>query len=86
MSKRATVAAPRRAKESEDEGLERAQLCIRVMERFFAATNANPKMEPLYLDLLDAYMDTLQDELSRYAFDLAYALFSDDEAAKQWRK
>ncbi len=56
------------------------------MERFFAATNANPKMEPLYLDLLDAYMDTLQDELSRYAFDLAYALFSDDEAAKQWRK
>ena len=35
------------------------ELCIRIMERFFATTNARPETEPLYLDLLDAYMDVL---------------------------
>ena len=86
MTRRHTKAPPRPAQQWEDEGLVSGQLCIRVIERFLAATNARPKTEPLYFDLLDGYMELLQEELVPYAFDRAYPLFSDDSAAKKWRK
>lgn len=86
MTRRHTKAPPRPTQQREDEGLVFARLCIRVMERFFATTNARPKMEPLYLDLLDAYMDVLQQELAPYAFDLAYELFSENDAVAKSRR
>ncbi len=86
MTRRHTKVSPRPTQQREDEGLVSAQLCIRMMERFLGVTNARPKTEPFYFDLLDAYMDVLQEELAPYAFDLAYALFSDGSAAKKWWK
>ncbi len=86
MTRRHTKAPPRPTQQREDEGLVFARLCIRVMERFFAGTNANPKTEPLYMDLLDMYMDTLQDELAPYAFDLAYELFSENDVVAKRRR
>jgi hypothetical protein len=73
-------------RKTEDEGLVAARLCIRVMERFFDAVSDNPKTRPVYLDLLDMYMDTLQDELAPFAFDLAYELFSEDEVVVERRR
>lgn len=86
MSGRHTKAPPRPAQETGDEWLTHSHLCIRVMERFLAAVTDNPKTEPSYLDLLDMYMDTLQDELAPFAFDLAYALFSEDEVVVKQRR
>lgn len=83
---RHTKALPRPAQETDEEGLATARLCIRVMERFLDATNARPATEPLYLDLLDMYMDTLQDELAPFAVDLAYELFSEDAVVKKHRR
>lgn len=77
---RPKIAPPRAPQEREEEGLAYAELCIRVMERFFAATNAHPDLKRFYFDLLPLYMDLLQDELAPYAFDFAYELFSLDAA------
>ena len=86
MVSRHAKAPPRPPRASEDEALTRARLCIRVMERFLAAVSDNPKTEPAYLDLLDMYMDTLQDELAPFAFDLTYELFSEEVVVKKRRK
>jgi len=56
------------------------------MGRFLDAVGDNPKTRPVYLDLLDLYMDTLQDELAPYAFDLAYELYSEDEVVVERRR
>lgn len=86
MTTRSRIAQPRTTQQREDEGLIYAHLCIRVMERFLAATNAHPDLERHYFDLLPLYMDVLQDELAPYAFDLAYALFSNDKIAAKARR
>lgn len=83
---RHTKAPPRPAQQTGEEWLTHSHLCIRVMERFLAAVSDNPKTEPLYLDLLDMYMDTLQDELAPFAFDLAYELFSEDAVVRKHRR
>jgi hypothetical protein len=87
MTNRHTKAPPRPMQETDDEGLATARLCIRVMERFLDAVDDNPKTRPAYIDLIDLYMDVLQDELAPFAFDLAYELFSEnDEVAKRRRE
>lgn len=86
MKDRHTKAPPRPTQETEDEALVHSRLCIRVMERFLDAVNDDPELEHGYLDLLDLYMDVLQDELAPYAFDLAYELFSQEEVVKQRRR
>lgn len=79
-------APPRPTQDHDEEGLAYAELCIRVMERFFAATNARAETERLYMDLLDMYMDVLQDELAPYAFDLAYELYSANDVVLRRRR
>ena len=86
MSERPEVIPPRVTQQREDEGLERAELYIRVMERFLDATSARPETEAAYPHLLSVYMDVLQAELAPYAFDLAYALFSRDPASVRMRR
>ena len=79
--------APRRPmQETDDEGIATARLCIRIMERFLDAVDHHPEASSVRIDLLDLYVDVLQDELAPYAFDLAYELFSEDDEVKKGRR
>ena len=86
MTRRHKKAPARPSRQHEEEGLEYGELCIRVMERFLDAVSDNPNTEPAYFDLLDVYMDLLQDELSPFAFELAYELFSENDVVTKRRR
>ena len=79
---------PREPTEHEDTAIEHAELCIRIMERFFGAADAHPNLQGIevYDDLFSLYADVLQEELGPYAFDLAYQLFSENDVVKKWRR
>ena len=57
------------------------------MERFCdaVADSPDPEVRAVYIDLFALYLDVLQEELAPYAADLAYALFSANEIARQRR-
>jgi len=57
------------------------------MERFCGAVedSADPKMLAVHIDIYSLFLDVLQEELAPYAADLAYALFSANEIARQRR-
>lgn len=79
--------APRPAtQEHDEEGLAYAEDCIRIMERFFAAVDANPETERHSMTLLDMYMDVLQHELAPFAFELAYELFAENDPVVRRRR
>lgn len=86
MTKRPATKTPCQPKRSEDEGLSYAQSSIQVMERVLAAVSDYPETQGAYDALLVTYMETLQEELAPYAFDLAYALFSRDRVAAERRR
>lgn len=79
---------PRRQVEHEDTPIDHAELCIRIMERFFDAAGAHPNLQGIdvYDDLFPLYTDVLQEELEPYAFDLAYRLFSGNDVVRKWRR
>jgi hypothetical protein len=57
-----------------------------MMERSLDAVSDNPKTEAVYDDLVDLFMDVVQDELAPCAFELAYELFSEEEVVKTRRR
>src|SRR5437868_3683728 len=79
---------PRKQVEREDTAIDHAELCVRVMERFLGAVDADPKLGKMHIDidLWGLYADVLQEELGPHAFDLAYHLFSESDIVKNWRR
>jgi hypothetical protein len=88
VSTRATAVPPRQQIKHEDDAIDHAELCIRVMERFLSAVDDHPTLGkmPIDIDLFALYSDVLQEELEPYAFDLAYHLFSGSEVLRKWRR
>jgi hypothetical protein len=58
------------------DGDKRAKCQVRIMERFFAAVEADKETSEHYFELLTMYKDVLQDELAQFGYDLAILLFS----------
>ena len=87
MTPRTDPVPLRQPLQHENEALDRARLCIRVMDRFCGAVADSPDdaMRAVYIDLFALYLDVVQEELEPYAADLAYALFSDDSVARKRR-
>jgi hypothetical protein len=84
--KQHTKASPLPVQTPEEEVLAQARLCVRVMERFLGSVDERPDTRSLHAILFGMYMETLQDELAPYAFDLAYALFSREKVATERRR
>ena len=76
----------RKAPLHENDPLEHSELCMRVMDRFFAGVEDLPAGDAILIDLYLLYADVLQAELERYAFELAHVLFSDGASARRWRE
>lgn len=89
MSGHGTSVQPRRPPAFENEGLDHAQLCIRVMERFFAEVHDDPDLRTfnnLALDLWLIYSEVLEEELGSYVFKLALELFSENHPLAKQRR
>lgn len=77
MSERKPLVPRRVGARTEHEEADRAELCIRVMERFFDSVEHEPNVtDDAYTDLWSLYEDVLQEELAPYAFRLAYEAYS----------
>jgi hypothetical protein len=61
-----------------DEPVDRAAICIRVMEAFFARVDRDDRFNALYMDLWTMYGATLQEELAPLAFELAVEAFGSE--------
>ena len=71
----------------EDEEQFVSELCIRIFEKFMDWCGEDDELSrSRYLDIFSAYSDILQDELKKYAFELAYELYAEDPIVKKRRR
>jgi hypothetical protein len=70
----------------QDEAQEVSERQVRIMERFFAAVDADKETSEHFFELLTMYADVLQDELAPFGYDLAMLLFSSDPNVARKRR